>query len=224
MKRHRIPVRVGTSPVSTRPVYPEEPETAKRAPREAQPGGESHPRSKQRIEAEKPSHSAPGTGASLIDAPKEDERVAWRDRALRLQAEMDNYRKRQRRIAQEEAQASQERLLRDVLSVADNLDRTLAASAAQKPGGPGGSNGLRQGVKLTRDDLMRVLSKYGVERYHALGEPFDPEWHEAVQVVSAQALGVEPGTVVEVVQPGYRRRDDVHGERLFRPAQVVVAN
>jgi molecular chaperone GrpE len=154
--------------------------------------------------------------------------VAWRDRALRLQAEMDNYRKRQRRIAQQEAQADQERLLRDVLSMADNLDRTLAASVAQKPGPgpalPGGSNGLRQGVELTRDDLMRVLAKYGVERYHALGEPFDPEWHEAVHVVSAQALGVEPGTVVEVVQPGYRRRDGAHGERLFRPAQVVVAN
>jgi molecular chaperone GrpE len=146
---------------------------------------------------------------------------------------MDNYRKRQRRIAQEEAQASQERLLRDVLSVADNLDRTLAASVAQKPstlgpgrpglGRAGGSNGLRQGVELTRDDLMRVLAKYGVERYHALGKPFDPEWHEAVHVVPARALGVEPGTVVEVVQPGYRRRDDAHGERLFRPAQVVVA-
>jgi len=145
---------------------------------------------------------------------------------------MDNYRKRQRRIAQEEAQAGQERLLRDVLRVADNLDRTLAAGQqrASTPGIPqrpsglgtpsplGASNGLRQGVELTRDDLLRVLAKHGVERFEALGEPFDPAWHEAVHVVPARALGVEPGTVVEQVQSGYRK-----GERLFRPAQVVVA-
>ena len=154
----------------------------------------------------------------------QDERrdqAGWRDRALRLQAEMDNYRKRQRRIAQEEAQAGQERLLRDVLRVADNLDRTLDAG---RPDAPAPTAPLRRGVELTRDDLLRVLAQHGVERFEALGEPFDPAWHEAVHVVSARALGVEPGTVVEQVQSGYRRHDAVHGERLFRPAQVVVAN
>jgi molecular chaperone GrpE len=146
--------------------------------------------------------------------------VAWRDRALRLQAEMDNYRKRQRRIAQEEAQASRDRLLRDVLRVADNLDRTLAA--ARRTEAPrSDSDALREGVELTRDELLRVLADHGLERFDALGEPFDPAWHEAVHVVSARALGVEPGTVVEQVQPGYRARDTA---RLFRPAQVVVAN
>jgi molecular chaperone GrpE len=162
-----------------------------------------------------------------VSKENEESPAAWRDSALRLQAEMDNYRKRQRRIAQEEAQASQERLLHDVLRVADNLDRTLAAgrqqalasAAPQRPSGPGTSNGLRQGVELTRDDLLRVLAKHGIERFDALGEPFDPAWHEAVHVVSAWALRVEPGTVVEQVQWGYRK-----GERLFRPAQVVVAN
>lgn len=141
---------------------------------------------------------------------------------------MDNYRKRQRRIAQEEAQASQERLLRDVLSLADNLDRALAA-APQRPGGLGTSDrrdagALRQGVELTRDDLLRLLARHGLERFEALGEPFDPAWHEAVHVVPARALGVEPGTVVEQVQPGYRKRGDAHDGQLFRPAQVVVAN
>lgn len=153
--------------------------------------------------------------------------MAWRDRALRLQAEMDNYRKRQQRIAQQEAQASQERLLRDMLSVADNLDRTLAA-APQQPGGRVAADGrtdegLRRGVELTRDDLLRVLARHGLERFEALGEPFDPAWHEAVHVVPARALGVEPGTVVEQVQPGYRKRGDANDGQLFRPAQVVVA-
>jgi molecular chaperone GrpE len=137
---------------------------------------------------------------------------------------MENYRKRQRRIAEQEAQADQERLLHDVLAVADNLDRTLAADIEQGCSKLGEPNALRHGVELTRNGLMRILARYGVERFDALGDPFDPQWHEAVHVVSAQALGVEPGTVVEQMQPGYRRRDAAHGERLFRPAQVVVAN
>jgi len=135
----------------------------------------------------------------------------WRERALRLQAEMDNYRRRQRRAAQEAARAEQERLLEDVLGVADNLERILAA-------GQPDSGAIRQGVALTRDELMRVLNKHDVERFEAQGSPFDPAWHEAVHVVPAGALGVKPGTVVEVVRSGYRR-----GERLLRPAQVVVA-
>jgi len=131
---------------------------------------------------------------------------------LRLQAEMDNYRRRQRRAAQEAARAEQERLLDDVLSVADNLERTLAV---QQPN----CGVIRRGVELTRDELMRVLRKHDVERFEAQGAPFDPAWHEAVHVVPAGTLGVEPGTVVKVVRSGDRR-----GERLLRPAQVVVAD
>ena len=134
----------------------------------------------------------------------------WKDRALRLQAEMENYRKLQRRIAQDEAQREQERLLSDVLSIVDNLDRTLDAAQADLS--------LRQGVEITRDEVLQLLRRYDVERIQTDQQPFDPHCHEAVHVVSAAALGVEPGTVVEVQQPGYRRAG-----RLFRPARVVVA-
>ena len=137
---------------------------------------------------------------------------------------MDNYRKRQRRIAKEHAQSDLERLLHEILRVADNLDRALSPDDGQRPGRVGDSNGLRQGVELTRAELLRVLAQYGIERFEALGEPFDPAWHEAVHVVAARALGVEPGAVVEQVQPGYRKREAAHVVRLFRPAQVVVAN
>jgi molecular chaperone GrpE len=206
-------------PVSTRSVYQEAPaEPARRPSLDPGPGPEGQP----------DAGVAPARtrkGALAHDGSEESE---WRDRALRLQAEMDNYRKRQRRVAQQEAQAGQERLLRDVLGVADNLERSLAA-ARQSPSGPGtpdrrSAGALRRGVELTRDDLLRVLANHGLERFEAVGEPFDPAWHEAVQVVSARALGVEPGTVVEEKQAGYRKHDAVHGERLFRPAQVVVAN
>jgi molecular chaperone GrpE len=146
----------------------------------------------------------------------------WRERALRLQAEMDNYRRRQRRAAQETARAEQQRLLEDVLGVADNLERTLAAGQPDSSAPGSGAlelGAIRQGVELTRDELTRVLLKHDVERFEAQGTPFDPAWHEAVHVVPAGALGVKPGTVIKVVRSGYRR-----GEQLLRPAQVVVAN
>jgi molecular chaperone GrpE len=123
---------------------------------------------------------------------------------------MENYRKRQRRFAQEQVKSEQERLLREILAIADNLDRTLTAAEKDTP--------IRRGVALTREELLRLLKRYEVELVEALHEPFDPAWHEAVDVVSSTELGVRPGSVVQVVQPGYRR-----GERLLRPARVIVA-
>jgi molecular chaperone GrpE len=123
---------------------------------------------------------------------------------------MDTYRKRQQRIAQEQAQAEQGRVLVDMLGVADNLERTLAAAQADTP--------LRRGVAVTRDEMLRLLRKHGVERIQSRGQSFDPTWHEAVDVVSAAALGVEPGTIVRVDQSGY-----LWQKRLIRPARVVVA-
>jgi molecular chaperone GrpE len=139
----------------------------------------------------------------------------WRERALRLQAEMENYRKRQQRVAQEQARGEQERLLLDVLTIADNLDRTLSAAQDSLPRA---GESIRQGVALTRDELDRILSRYEVQRITALHRPFDPRWHEALGVTSAAELGVKADTVVEVLQAGYRR-----GEQLLRPARVVVA-
>jgi molecular chaperone GrpE len=140
----------------------------------------------------------------------------WRERALRLQAEMANYRRRQQRIARDEARAEKAALLRDVLAIADNLDRAL--SAAQEPSQKQAQAArLIEGVELTRSSLERTLDKYGLERIQAKGEPFDPAWHEAVHVVPARSMGVEPGTVVQVLEAGYRDQD-----ALVRPAKVVV--
>jgi molecular chaperone GrpE len=127
-----------------------------------------------------------------------------------MQADMDNYRKRQRRIAREEAGREVDQLLLDVLSIADNLDRALASADRGSP--------LRQGVSVTRDEVTQLLRQHGIERIEDRDQPFDPEWHEAVGVVSADELGVEKGDIVRVMQSGYRR-----GERLFRPARVIVA-
>jgi molecular chaperone GrpE len=218
MTKHRIPVRVGTQTVSTRPVYPEKTKPAEQAPREAP---ERDVRGADRVGDSQSQPVSEGGGISYSERGRDERQTDWRDRTLRLQAEMDNYRKRQRRIAQEEAQAGQERLLHDMLDVADNLERTLAATKSAERSN---ADALRKGIELTQDQLLRILNRHGVERFVALGKPFDPTWHEAVHVVSARAMGVEPGTVVKETQSGYRRRDAAHGERLFRPAQVVVAN
>jgi molecular chaperone GrpE len=135
----------------------------------------------------------------------------WRDRALRLQAEMENYRKRQRRLAEERIAEERERLLGRFLQVADELERALTASRAD-------AASLRQGVKLTHRSLMRFLEQEGVEQILAYGQPFDPEWHEAVGAAPQQEPGIQPQTVVEVLRPGYRLEG-----RLLRPARVLIS-
>jgi molecular chaperone GrpE len=135
----------------------------------------------------------------------------WRDRALRLQAEMDNYRKRQQRLAEDRIDAERRRLLRSFLPVVDDLERALAV-----PSGDG--RGLREGIELTHRAALQLLQREGVEPVREQGRPFDPHWHEAVTTVDHGRAGVAPDTIAEVLQPGYRLGDD-----LLRPARVVVA-
>jgi molecular chaperone GrpE len=141
----------------------------------------------------------------------EEELELWRDRALRLQAEMENYRKRQKRLADERITEVREGLLRRLLSVADELERIMTAQQADV-------DDLRQGVQLTRRTLMQNLIQEGVEPIESIGQPFDPQWHEAVGSTPKSKGGIQPGTVVQVLRPGYRI-----GDRLLRPARVIVS-
>ena len=134
----------------------------------------------------------------------------WRDRALRLQAEIENFRKRQRHLAEQQIATEREHLLRVFVRVADDLERALDAQT--------GIEGLRQGVQVTYRNLMRLLNQEGVESIPAKGAWFDPTLHEAVSTVSHLDAGVEPQRVVEVTERGYRI-----GDRLLRPARVIVA-
>ena len=141
-----------------------------------------------------------------------DESVdVWRDRALRLQAAMENYRKRQQRLAEERILEERERLLRRFLQVADELERALREQRADVAS-------LRHGVELTHRILMQLLEQEDVKPIGALGQPFDPEWHEAVGTTTEYEHGLQPYTVVEVLRPGYRL-----GDHLLRPARVLVA-
>lgn len=153
------------------------------------------------------------SGAERIAAEsgRQDGGVDWRDRALRLQADMDNFRRRQQRLAQEQIAADRDRLLRAFLRVVDDLERALAAPT-------GGGEELRRGIELTYRSALKLMENEGVETIPAKGEPFDPNWHEAVATVAGDGTKAVPGTVVQVVEPGYRL-----GDQLLRPAKVVVA-
>jgi molecular chaperone GrpE len=147
----------------------------------------------------------------MREAAEEEGLEVWRDRALRLQAEIENFRKRQQRLAEGRIAADRERLLRAFLGVADDLERALTTDGVD-------AESLRQGVDLTHQAMMRLLDREGVEPIQAAGQPFDPARHEAVGTIPSQVAGAEPDTVAEVVQPGY-----CLGDRLLRPARVIVA-
>jgi len=150
--------------------------------------------------------------AGDVQRPGEGESPeVWRDRALRLQAEIENFRRRQQRLAEERVTADRERLLRAFLSVADDLERALTTDGVDV-------ESLRQGVDLTHQTMMKLLDREGVEPIQAAGQPFDPSWHEAVGTIPHEHTEAEPDTVAQVVQPGYQLED-----RLLRPARVIVA-
>jgi molecular chaperone GrpE len=132
----------------------------------------------------------------------------WQAMALRLQAEMDNFRRRQQRRTNEATAAEQKRLLRLILPVADNLARALDHEDQDDAV-------LRQGVELIYRELTRLLEAEGVTRLEIVGQPFRPSLHEAIATAPAD---VEPNTIIEEVEAGYRI-----GDELLRPARVVVA-
>lgn len=139
------------------------------------------------------------------------EAAEWQDKYRRLYAELENSKKRLARLYANQAEQEKEQLLRDMLPVADNLERALTNASGDEA-----EAGLRQGVALTLKAFVDALAKQGVRPIQAQGQPFDPELHEAAGAVRHPAL--PPGTVVRVEQKGY-----TVGDKLLRPARVLVA-
>lgn len=147
----------------------------------------------------------------LDDAAKvlEAEIAEQKDRYLRLAADFDNYRKRLAQEIERRAAAQKEEFIRELLPVIDNLERALATDASTSP------EQLRQGVRMTLQQLHQLLRRHGVEPEESLGQPFDPHRHEAIATRHERA---QPDhAVLEVFQRGYRQ-----GNAVFRPAKVVV--
>ena len=132
------------------------------------------------------------------------------DRYLRSQADLDNYRKRARRELEDERKYALMPLLRDILPVVDNLERAL--DAAQKNPDPAK---IVDGIKMVAQQFEETLGRHSATRIDALGQPFDPNLHQAIM---QQPSEQPPNTVVQVTQPGFQLHD-----RVIRPAQVIVS-
>lgn len=135
------------------------------------------------------------------------------ERLLRVSAELDNYKKRTAREKAEFMRYANEKLARDLLESVDNLERALAHH--NEGAAADADVALATGVEMTLKLLIDTLKRHGVTPIEALGEPFDPNLHEAVGQTASAA--VEPGHVAEELQRGYRLHD-----RLLRPSMVLV--
>jgi molecular chaperone GrpE len=132
-----------------------------------------------------------------------------RDVLLRERAEIENQRKRLQRDVEQARKFANERLLGDLLPVCDGLERGLAVENADVAT-------LRAGMDLTLKALLKVAESNGLRQLDPLGQPFDPERHQAMSLVDAPQAA--PNSVVAVMQKGY-----VLNDRLLRPALVAIA-
>lgn len=140
-----------------------------------------------------------------------------KDKLLRALAEMENLRRRAEREAGDARQYAIAGFARDVLGVADNMRRALDAVGAElREKADDGVKSLIDGVDLTERELLKVMEKHGIKRIEPQGEKFDPNLHQAMYEVPDP--NVAPGTVVQVMQAGYKL-----GDRVLRPALVGVA-
>lgn len=142
------------------------------------------------------------------------ERAELNDRLLRLAAEFENYKRRIRKDTEDANFRTMESLLKEILPPLDNLDRALVAARASDSSG---GNALIEGVQMVQKLFFAALEKFQVKPFDAQGQPFDPQFHEAVQQVDSDTL--PPGTVATVFQRGYFIGP---GNRLLRPALVAV--
>jgi len=155
---------------------------------------------------------APQTNVADLQAELEkaqSERAAFLDRAARLQAEFDNFRKRNAREQQDYRDYALAEALKSLLPILDSLDRALKTNAASL-------DDFRSGIELIDRQFHDTLAKLGVQPVQAEGEVFDPNLHQAVQMVDTDEA--EDNHVIDELQRGYRLK-----ERLLRPAMVRVA-
>jgi molecular chaperone GrpE len=159
--------------------------------------------------------AAPPEAELSLEEQLRRERDDYQDRWLRAMAELDNYRKRSRRELEDVRRFAVADFLRSLLEVLDNFERALQVLDGQVAA-EGNAEGLRQGVELIHQRFQEILRDGGLSQIEAEGIEFDPALHEAIQQVEQE--GVPAGTIVGVVQPGYKLHDLV-----LRPSRVIVA-
>ena len=179
-----------------------EPEAAEGSPQEPEPQAAEPQEEEQEQDQEPEPEPDP-----LAEA--ERKRDEYLELARRTQADFENYRKRTAKDVAAAGTRAKLGLVRDLLPVVDNLERALASAEESE-------QHLAHGVRLVHSELVAVLQRNGVEPFDPSGEPFDPEVHEALSTQPAD--GADPGTVVGVMEKGYKLNGTV-----LRPARVVVS-
>jgi molecular chaperone GrpE len=139
-----------------------------------------------------------------------NEAEEWKDKYLRLLAELENMKKRLTKRLEIELEAETSAVLLDLLPVADNLERLLSYVQESE------DKELEQGLRITLEGFKESMAKHGVSQIEASGKPFNPEYHEAIGAIPA--LQFEDGTIIKVEQTGY----SLHG-KVLRPARVLIA-
>lgn len=147
-----------------------------------------------------------------VIAQLHDDVAAARDMALRAQADAQNVKRRAEQDVEKARKFALERFSGELLPVVDNLERALEAAPVDDEA----AKGVTEGVELTLKSLLDVMGKFHIEVVDPQGEPFDPQFHQAMSMVENNE--VEPNTVVAVMQKGYTLSG-----RLIRPAMVMVS-
>lgn len=178
----------------------------------------------QQVDQEATQNQAAGGSSDGASAENEDlaaqlaaaqaEIEALKDQALRSQAEAENVRRRAARDVENAHKFALERFASDLLPVIDSLEK--AVESARNGGDIADTGAIAEGVELSLKLFLDVLEKSGISRIHPMGEPFDPQLHEAMAMV--ENPDSEPNSVLDVMQPGYTLND-----RLVRAAKVVVS-
>lgn len=161
----------------------------------------------------------PGQSPEEAQGPSEAEQAAalaverdeYKDRWIRQQAELENFKRRAQREKADFLRRANEGMVRDLLPVLDNMERALAHAQAS-----GEDNAVTQGISMTHQELVKVLERHGLERVEALGQPFNPEFHEAM--LQQEDPDQDDNTVLSELSRGY-----VFQGRLLRPSMVVVS-
>ncbi|RNF41281.1 nucleotide exchange factor GrpE [Planococcus salinus] len=157
------------------------------------------------------------TAETAEEVPSVDETVKLREeleaeqnKYLRLMADYDNFKRRTKKDRQEAEKFRAQSLLTDLLPVLDNFDRALSVETKSEE-----SASLLKGVKMVQSSLLEAVQREGLEEIKALGEPFDPNFHQAVMQEKDEEA--EPGIVLQELQKGYTLKG-----RVLRPAMVKV--
>jgi molecular chaperone GrpE len=158
--------------------------------------------------------SVEGDNSATRIADLEKQLAEMKDRALREMADAENTRRRAQKEREDTSKYAVANFAKEVLSVADNFSRALAAAPAESAD-PTVTN-LLQGIEMTQRQLMATLDRFGIKKIEPVGEPFDPNFHRVMMEVDAPDQPA--GTIVQVLQAGYIIHD-----RLLREALVAVA-